>query len=153
MPIRKHKGIIRKDLQEIQLRSFYCKDWIASKSFFGEAIFCFHCLRIGIRGKTRQKCFERIFWVGQLNTVNLAPADTKKIGAAFNLSMAIGSLTATQVVQKENLKRDFILVKLSHGGKLKTVRGAPSISVAAKGAVLGRKRGILVQGEIVFDAG
>jgi magnesium chelatase family protein len=38
-----------------------------------------------------------------LITVNLAPADIKNEGAAFNLSMAIGILAATETVQKEKL--------------------------------------------------
>ena len=40
-------------------------------------------------------------------TVNLAPADIKKEGAAFDLPMAIGILAATEVVQKSKLDRLF----------------------------------------------
>ncbi|MDP3016667.1 MAG: magnesium chelatase domain-containing protein, partial [Deltaproteobacteria bacterium] len=46
-------------------------------------------------------------------TVNLAPADIKKEGAAFDLPMAIGILAATEVVQKGRLDRYFILGELS----------------------------------------
>ncbi len=42
-------------------------------------------------------------------TVNLAPADIKKEGAAFDLPMAIGILAATEVVQKGRLSHYFIL--------------------------------------------
>ena len=35
-------------------------------------------------------------------TVNLAPADIKKEGAAFDLPMAIGILAATEIVRRRN---------------------------------------------------
>jgi magnesium chelatase family protein len=51
-------------------------------------------------------------------TVNLAPADIKKEGAAFDLPMAIGILAATEVVQKSKLARYFILGELSLDGRI-----------------------------------
>src|SRR5208282_1516416 len=69
-------------------------------------------------------------------TANLAPADIKKEGAAFDLPISIGILAATGVL-KETRLRDYILVgELSLDGGLKTVRGALSIAVAAKRAGL-----------------
>ena len=76
-----------------------------------------------------------------MNTVNLAPADIKKEGAAFDLPMAIGILSATEVVQKNKLDRYFILGELSLDGQVKPVRGALPIAVAARDSGL---RGILL---------
>src|SRR5512135_769353 len=77
-------------------------------------------------------------------TVNLAPADIKKEGAAFDLPMAIGILAATDVVQKNKLGRYFILGELSLDGQVKPVRGALPIAVAARDSGL---RGILLPKE------
>ena len=74
-------------------------------------------------------------------TVNLAPADIKKEGAAFDLPMAIGILAATEVVQKGNLNHYFILGELSLDGKVKPIKGTLSISVAARDVGI---RGILL---------
>ncbi len=65
-------------------------------------------------------------------TVNLAPADVKKEGAAFDLPMAIGILAATEVVQKSKLDHYFILGELSLDGKIKPIKGALPIAVTAR---------------------
>jgi magnesium chelatase family protein len=82
-------------------------------------------------------------------TVNLAPADIKKEGAAFDLPMAIGILAATDVVQKEKLAHYFILGELSLDGQVKPVRGALPISVAARDTNL---RGLLLPHENAKEA-
>jgi magnesium chelatase family protein len=74
-------------------------------------------------------------------TVNLAPADIKKEGAAFDLPMAIGILAATEVVQKRKLDHYFILGELSLDGQVKPIKGTLPIAVAARDAGL---RGILL---------
>jgi magnesium chelatase family protein len=74
-------------------------------------------------------------------TVNLAPADIKKEGAAFDLPMAIGILAATEVVQKGRLDHYFILGELSLDGQVKPIKGTLPIAVAARDAGL---RGILL---------
>jgi len=74
-------------------------------------------------------------------TVNLAPADIKKEGAAFDLPMAIGILAATEVVQKGRLSQYFILGELSLDGQVKPIRGTLPIAVAARD---GEYRGILL---------
>ncbi len=69
-------------------------------------------------------------------TANLAPADIRKEGAAYDLPISIGILAATGVIKDSRLK-DFILVgELSLDGTLKEVRGALSMAVAAKRAGL-----------------
>jgi magnesium chelatase family protein len=74
-------------------------------------------------------------------TVNLAPADIKKEGAAFDLPMAIGILAATEVVQKRKLDHYFILGELSLDGQVKPIKGTLPIAVATRDAGL---RGILL---------
>ena len=74
-------------------------------------------------------------------TVNLAPADIKKEGAAFDLPMAIGILAATEIVQKGKLDQYFILGELSLDGQVKPVKGTLPIAVAARDA---RVKGILL---------
>ena len=74
-------------------------------------------------------------------TVNLAPADIKKEGAAFDLPMAIGILAATETVQKEKLDDYFILGELSLDGQVKPVKGILPIAVGARDA---RIKGILL---------
>ena len=70
-------------------------------------------------------------------TVNLAPADIKKEGAAFDLPIAIGILAATEIVQKARLNRYSILGELSLDGKVKPIKGALPIAVAARDGGLG----------------
>ena len=68
-------------------------------------------------------------------TVNLAPADVKKTGSAFDLPMAIGILSATGQIVPENLD-DFIFAgELALDGKLRPVPGIMSIALEA-----GRKK-------------
>lgn len=65
-------------------------------------------------------------------TVNLAPADIKKEGSAFDLPIAIGLLAATEKVNTNLLADTIFLGELSLDGKLRPVKGALPISVQAK---------------------
>lgn len=65
-------------------------------------------------------------------TVNLAPADIRKEGAAFDLPIALGILTALGQVKSTLLKELLILGELSLDGGLKPIRGALPISVCCK---------------------
>ncbi|MCL2760114.1 MAG: YifB family Mg chelatase-like AAA ATPase [Desulfuromonadales bacterium] len=62
-------------------------------------------------------------------TANLAPADLKKEGAAFDLPIAIGILAATGVVKKDKLADYIILGELSLDGSVKPVKGCLPVSV------------------------
>ncbi len=74
-------------------------------------------------------------------TVNLAPADLKKEGAAFDLPISVGILAATGVIKGERLKEFLLLGELSLDGSVKPVRGCLPVAVAARSAGL---RGIVV---------
>jgi len=69
-------------------------------------------------------------------TVNLAPADVKKEGAAFDLPTAVGILAAQELVRPDRLGRVVILGELSLDGGVRAIRGALSMAVAAKEAML-----------------
>jgi len=61
-------------------------------------------------------------------TVNLAPASVKKEGAAFDLPVAIGLLSATGQVSAERLKDIVILGELALDGSLRPIKGVLPIA-------------------------
>lgn len=65
-------------------------------------------------------------------TTNLAPADIKKEGSAFDLPIAIGILGATELIDTEKLKDSIVLGELSLEGTLRPVHGVLSITLEAK---------------------
>ncbi len=65
-------------------------------------------------------------------TINLAPADIKKEGSAYDLPMAIGILAAEGTVEKTRLEEYLLIGELSLDGSVKPVRGALPIAMAAK---------------------
>jgi len=67
-------------------------------------------------------------------TVNLAPADIRKEGAAFDLPISVGILAATGVVKGRLLKDYLLLGELSLDGGVKPVHGCLSVAVAARKA-------------------
>ncbi len=65
-------------------------------------------------------------------TINLAPADRKKEGSAFDLPIALGFLAYLNVVQVERL-RDYLFVgELALDGRLKQVKGVLPIALMAR---------------------
>ena len=68
--------------------------------------------------------------VGRL-TVNLAPADMKKEGPAFDLPIALGILMASRQLDMQDLSRVLTLGELSLDGTLRPVRGALPMVIAA----------------------
>ncbi len=69
-------------------------------------------------------------------TANLAPADLKKEGSAFDLPISIGILAATGIITGERVSRYILLGELSLDGSLKPVRGALPVAVTARQAGL-----------------
>ncbi len=64
-------------------------------------------------------------------TVNLAPADLKKEGSAFDLAIAIGLLVATnQIPKTEELGNSVFVGELSLDGSLRTVNGTLAMALA-----------------------
>jgi magnesium chelatase family protein len=67
-------------------------------------------------------------------TVNLAPADVKKEGAAFDLPVALGVLVATGIVPPAAVRSTTVVGELSLDGTLRPVRGAVAMALAARAA-------------------
>lgn len=67
-------------------------------------------------------------------TINLAPADTKKEGPLFDLSIAIGILSASNQLQTDVFKlKEYILIgELSLDGELRRVNGVLPILISAR---------------------
>jgi magnesium chelatase family protein len=74
-------------------------------------------------------------------TVNLAPADIRKEGSAYDLPIAVGLLCATGVIPASALQSSVLLGELSLDGRVKPIRGALCIALAAERA--GMKRLLL----------
>jgi magnesium chelatase family protein len=61
-------------------------------------------------------------------TVNMSPADLRKEGAAFDLGLAIGILTATEQIKVAELENFLFLGELSLDGRLRPVHGVLAIA-------------------------
>jgi len=66
-------------------------------------------------------------------TVNLAPADLRKDGAAFDLPIAVGMLCATGMVDPAALEGTLFVGELALDGTLRPVRGVLPIAAWARG--------------------
>lgn len=65
--------------------------------------------------------------------VNLAPADIKKTGSAFDLPIAIGVLGASeQIEQPERLSEYIMMGELSLDGSIQPIKGALPIAIQAR---------------------
>jgi magnesium chelatase family protein len=82
-------------------------------------------------------------------TVNLAPADVKKEGSAYDLPIALGILAAAGLLPGRRLRDYAILGELSLDGRVKPVRGALPIAAAAEQRKL---RGLLLPAENAREA-
>src|SRR5436190_5702774 len=70
-------------------------------------------------------------------TVNLAPADVRKAGAAFDLPIALGILAAEGVVERRDTGNLLLLGELSLDGSIHPARGVLPIAAAARRAGIG----------------
>jgi magnesium chelatase family protein len=64
--------------------------------------------------------------------INLAPADRKKEGSAFDLPISLGILAHMELFPKENLEKYLFLGELALDGRLKPVKGILSATVMAR---------------------
>lgn len=83
-------------------------------------------------------------------TLNLAPADVKKSGTAFDLPIAIGLLAAAELLPVESLRGYGFLGELSLDGGLRPIRGALSAAALAKERGW---RGLILPFENLHEAG
>ncbi|MFW5658604.1 MAG: YifB family Mg chelatase-like AAA ATPase, partial [Bacteroidota bacterium] len=65
-------------------------------------------------------------------TINMAPADVRKEGSAYDLGIAIGLLAAGGQMDHDRLKDYLIMGELSLDGTLRPIRGALPIAIEAR---------------------
>jgi magnesium chelatase family protein len=85
-----------------------------------------------VRAAIRNSGFQ---WPAHRMTINLAPADVRKAGSAFDLPIALGVLAAEEILPARDLTSIVIVGELSLDGTIHYARGVLPIAAAA------RKRG------------
>lgn len=69
---------------------------------------------------------------GKQITVNMAPADIRKEGSAYDLTIAIGILAANEQIPPEKLNDYVIMGELALDGGLRSIKGVLPIAVGAR---------------------
>ncbi len=69
---------------------------------------------------------------GKMITVNMAPADLRKEGSAYDLTIAIGILAASEQIKGEGLEQYLIMGELSLDGSLQPIKGVLPIAIQAR---------------------
>lgn len=64
--------------------------------------------------------------------VNMAPADIRKEGSAYDLTIAVGILAASGQIDADQLDKYLIMGELSLDGSLQPIKGALSIAIQAR---------------------
>jgi len=96
---------------------------------------------------------------GKKITINMAPADLRKEGSAYDLPLALGIMAASGQIESELLKDYLIMGELSLDGSLNPIKGALPIAIQAKkdgfkGFILPKENGkeaAVVDGLEVYD--
>lgn len=69
---------------------------------------------------------------GKRITINMAPADMRKEGSAYDLPIAMGILAASGQIKSETIGEYLIMGELSLDGSLQPIRGALPIAIKAR---------------------
>ncbi|MBA3665116.1 MAG: YifB family Mg chelatase-like AAA ATPase [Bacteroidetes bacterium] len=69
---------------------------------------------------------------GKLITVNMAPADIRKEGSAYDLTIGIGILAASDQIKAEKVSDYVIMGELALDGEIRPIKGALPIAIKAK---------------------
>lgn len=69
---------------------------------------------------------------GKKITINMAPADLRKEGSAYDLPIAMGILAASGQMKKNDFSECVIMGELSLDGSVQPIKGALSIAIQAK---------------------
>ena len=69
---------------------------------------------------------------GKKITINMAPADLRKEGSAYDLTIAVGILAASSQINSDEIGNYIIMGELSLDGSLQPIKGALSIAIKAK---------------------
>lgn len=96
---------------------------------------------VGLPDSAVKESHERIMSALQVNgfrfpsrqiVVNMAPADIRKEGSAYDLPLAIGILASAGEVSDEKLSKYLIMGELSLDGSLQPIKGALPIAISAR---------------------
>lgn len=96
---------------------------------------------VGLPDNSVKESHERIVSALQVNgikfprkqiVVNMAPADIKKEGAAYDLPLGIGILAAAELIKSDKLTEYMMMGELSLNGDLQPVRGVLPIAIKAR---------------------
>ena len=96
---------------------------------------------VGLPDSTVKESHQRIISALQVNgyrmptsniVINMAPADIRKEGSAYDLPLAIGMLAASGTVQTDKLGRYLLMGELSLDGSLQPIKGALPIAIKAR---------------------
>jgi magnesium chelatase family protein len=69
---------------------------------------------------------------GKKIVINMAPADIRKEGSAYDLTLAIGILAASEQIQADRVGDFIIMGELSLDGSLQPIKGALPIAIEAR---------------------
>lgn len=69
---------------------------------------------------------------GKKIVINMAPADIRKEGSSYDLTIAIGILAASEQIKKEKVGEYVIMGELSLDGGLQPIKGALPIAIEAR---------------------
>lgn len=100
------------------------------------------CLIVGLPDNAVKESMQRVESAIKTNgytmprtriVVNLAPADIKKSGTAFDLPIAIGVLAASEQSKNNNALSNYVMMgELSLDGTLRPIKGALPIAIQAR---------------------
>jgi magnesium chelatase family protein len=88
--------------------------------------------------KESQQRIESVFnemghkWPGKRIVVNMAPADTRKEGSAYDLPIAIGVLAADEQIMADHVGDYMMMGELSLDGSIHPIKGALPIALKAR---------------------
>jgi len=69
---------------------------------------------------------------GKKIVINMAPADIRKEGSAYDLTIAMGILAASEQIKPKDIEKYVIMGELSLDGSLQPIKGALSIAIQAR---------------------
>ena len=71
-------------------------------------------------------------WPKKKVVINMAPADIRKEGSAYDLPLAVGILAASEQIKSDKVSKFLMMGELSLDGNLQPVKGALSIAIKAR---------------------
>lgn len=96
---------------------------------------------VGLPDSAVKESHQRIISALQVNgykmptsniVINMAPADIRKEGSAYDLPLAIGMLAANETIRSDKLDRYLLMGELSLDGSLQPIKGALPIAIKAR---------------------